>query len=135
MVPNTFRYLVGLCHVYVVYLGWFLTLRKANLPIKNKHIQVAFDKLSESKLHGLPSKNSCCFTCVFQEMIWRSSNNICFDLCIYINKVVDQSDGETHPHSLLHSHPSMFLDGKHILSRWWFQIFFIFIPTWGNDPI
>ena len=20
-------------------------------------------------------------------------------------------------------------------SRWWFQIFFIFIPTWGNDPI
>ena len=18
---------------------------------------------------------------------------------------------------------------------WWFQIFFIFIPTWGNDPI
>ena len=21
------------------------------------------------------------------------------------------------------------------LSRWWFQIFFIFIPTWGNDPI
>ena len=19
--------------------------------------------------------------------------------------------------------------------RWWFQIFFIFIPTWGNDPI
>ena len=22
-----------------------------------------------------------------------------------------------------------------ILSRWWFQIFFIFTPTWGNDPI
>ena len=22
-----------------------------------------------------------------------------------------------------------------IKSRWWFQIFFIFIPTWGNDPI
>ena len=21
------------------------------------------------------------------------------------------------------------------LSGWWFQIFFIFIPTWGNDPI
>ena len=21
------------------------------------------------------------------------------------------------------------------LTRWWFQIFFIFIPTWGNDPI
>ena len=21
------------------------------------------------------------------------------------------------------------------LSRWWFQRFFIFIPTWGNDPI
>ena len=20
-------------------------------------------------------------------------------------------------------------------SRWWFQIFFIFTPTWGNDPI
>ena len=20
-------------------------------------------------------------------------------------------------------------------TRWWFQIFFIFIPTWGNDPI
>ena len=20
-------------------------------------------------------------------------------------------------------------------SRWWFQIFLIFIPTWGNDPI
>ena len=19
--------------------------------------------------------------------------------------------------------------------RWWFQIFFIFTPTWGNDPI
>ena len=28
--------------------------------------------------------------------------------------------------------------GKHhgrSLSRWWFQIFFIFIPTWGDDPI
>ena len=23
----------------------------------------------------------------------------------------------------------------HIISRWWFQIFFIFIPTWGKDPI
>ncbi len=22
-----------------------------------------------------------------------------------------------------------------MISRWWFQIFFIFIPTWGNDPI
>ena len=22
-----------------------------------------------------------------------------------------------------------------IFSRWWFQIFFIFNPTWGNDPI
>ena len=21
------------------------------------------------------------------------------------------------------------------ITRWWFQIFFIFIPTWGNDPI
>ena len=21
------------------------------------------------------------------------------------------------------------------LSRWWFQIFFIFTLTWGNDPI
>ena len=19
--------------------------------------------------------------------------------------------------------------------RWWFQIFFMFTPTWGNDPI
>ena len=24
---------------------------------------------------------------------------------------------------------------RHFLSRWWFQIFFIFIPIWGNDPI
>ena len=24
--------------------------------------------------------------------------------------------------------------GKYI-TRWWFHIFFIFIPTWGNDPI
>ena len=24
--------------------------------------------------------------------------------------------------------------GRYI-SRWWFQLFFIFIPTWGNDPI
>ena len=22
-----------------------------------------------------------------------------------------------------------------MLTRWWFQMFFIFIPTWGNDPI
>ena len=22
-----------------------------------------------------------------------------------------------------------------LLSRWWFQIFFLFIPTWGKDPI
>ena len=22
-----------------------------------------------------------------------------------------------------------------IMARWWFQIFFIFIPIWGNDPI
>ena len=21
------------------------------------------------------------------------------------------------------------------LTRWWFQIFFIFTPTWGDDPI
>ena len=21
-----------------------------------------------------------------------------------------------------------------ILSRWWFQVIFIFIPTWGDDP-
>ena len=21
------------------------------------------------------------------------------------------------------------------MTGWWFQIFFIFIPTWGNDPI
>ena len=26
----------------------------------------------------------------------------------------------------------MFLSG---LTRWWFQIFFIVTPTWGNDPI
>ena len=24
---------------------------------------------------------------------------------------------------------------KTMLSGWWFQIFFIFTPTWGNDPI
>ena len=24
---------------------------------------------------------------------------------------------------------------KKPLTRWWFQIFFIFTPTWGNDPI
>ena len=22
-----------------------------------------------------------------------------------------------------------------LLSRWWFQTFFIFNPSWGNDPI
>ena len=22
-----------------------------------------------------------------------------------------------------------------IVAKWWFQMFFIFIPTWGNDPI
>ncbi len=22
-----------------------------------------------------------------------------------------------------------------LVTRWWFQIFFIFTPTWGNDPI
>jgi len=22
-----------------------------------------------------------------------------------------------------------------MLTRWWFQMLFIFIPTWGNDPI
>jgi len=22
-----------------------------------------------------------------------------------------------------------------LFSRWWFEIFFIFIPIWGNDPI
>ena len=25
--------------------------------------------------------------------------------------------------------------GGQILTRWWFQFFFMFIPTWGNDPI
>ncbi len=32
---------------------------------------------------------------------------------------------------------SMFLflgGGWDIITRWWFQIFFIFTPTWGNDP-
>ena len=24
---------------------------------------------------------------------------------------------------------------KSIFPRWWFQIFFIFTPTWGDDPI
>ena len=24
--------------------------------------------------------------------------------------------------------------GDPIKTGWWFQIFFIFIPTWGNDP-
>ena len=24
---------------------------------------------------------------------------------------------------------------KITLTRWWFQIFFIFTPTWGDDPI
>ena len=24
---------------------------------------------------------------------------------------------------------------QHNITGWWFQIFFIFIPTWGNDPI
>ncbi len=23
----------------------------------------------------------------------------------------------------------------HGMPRWWFQIFFIFTPTWGNDPM
>ena len=28
------------------------------------------------------------------------------------------------------------LDSWFVFSKsWWFQIFFIFIPTWGNDPI
>ena len=26
-------------------------------------------------------------------------------------------------------------DLKQPKTRWWFQIFFIFTPTWGNDPI
>ena len=24
---------------------------------------------------------------------------------------------------------------EEVISRWWFQLFFIFTPTWGNDPI
>ena len=27
------------------------------------------------------------------------------------------------------------VDAKVVFSGWWFQIFFNFIPTWGNDPI
>ena len=23
----------------------------------------------------------------------------------------------------------------HVNTRWWFEIFFIFSPTWGDDPI
>ena len=30
---------------------------------------------------------------------------------------------------------TMFPYFKKCISRWWFQIFFMFIPTWGNDPI
>ena len=25
--------------------------------------------------------------------------------------------------------------GGSLITRWWFQIFFMFTPTWGNDPI
>ncbi len=33
---------------------------------------------------------------------------------------------------LRHLHVFIFIN---IISRWWFQIFLIFTPTWGNDPI
>ena len=28
-----------------------------------------------------------------------------------------------------------YLQDFHVFSRWWFQMLFIFISTWGNDPI
>jgi len=29
----------------------------------------------------------------------------------------------------------IWVDGFDLISRWWFQIFFIFIPIWGRFPI
>ena len=28
-----------------------------------------------------------------------------------------------------------FIEKAHVMTRWWFQRFFMFIPIWGNDPI
>ena len=45
-----------------------------------------------------------------------------------------------YPHVFFHKGclvGSMFggINGSGKYTRWWFQIFFIFNPTWGNDPI
>ena len=44
VVPNRWWYVVGLCHLSVVSLGWLTTVRKNIIPIKKNHIQVAFVK-------------------------------------------------------------------------------------------
>ena len=36
---------------------------------------------------------------------------------------------------LARHHLSMICSGRQLNTRWWFQIFFIFTPIWGNDPI
>ena len=39
----------------------------------------------------------------------------------HLSKVVSTHRPGTHP--------------EKTFTRWWFQIFFIFTPSWGNDPI
>ena len=50
----------------------------------------------------------------------------------------DTARGEWHfifPTKLYFPYGSPMCNLKKPLTRWWFQIFFIFTPTWGNDPI
>ncbi len=38
-------------------------------------------------------------------------------------------------HKAAHISSEISLNLIQMIPRWWFQIFFILTPTWGNDPI
>ncbi len=47
----------------------------------------------------------------------------------------DRTSGWGFPSGCLGVQDTQHLPRTHIISRWWFQIFSVFTPTWGNDPI
>ena len=59
-------------------------------------------------------------------MLFLSESRSFFEVCCHLKVVTSRN---------VH----VFFKGEDMvsltrLSRWWFQIFFIFTPIWGNDP-
>ncbi len=123
---------------------WMVTYHKSSFAITHHHIQYHYIKQCTIMYDHVSSSMIIYIHCLYLlmvvisiiciDVIWFNDSYVCPSFRVAFNYPCRGRLRKVYQWILVNGGGKCELCWVNDKARWWFQIFFMFIPTWGNDP-